>query len=427
MATLTTIDGILKDNYGELVEQLNNEVFMLSQIEKNTNSMDADGRRAVHAIHTGRNAGLGARAEGGTLPTAGSQAYKAVPVPLRFLYGTVSLTGQTIKLANSNNGAFANAMEKEMSGLQADWRKDVGRQVWGTSNGVVATCGTTTTSTTVVLTALTTPTQMRQLYNDGGMIVDIGTVATPTSVASARTITAVSDTTYGSYTATISGATVSTTDGTHFLFRSGNGGASTNTGLTGDGQLELTGLQTIVDNADTLHTLTVASNPTWKAQEYSNSGTLREVSEPMITNGLMQSQIKGGNVQLLVTAEGVHLRISSLLTSLKRAMNTVKLPGGHIGIEWSSPNVNQPGGQSTALVVDQDCPGNALYGIDPSSLVLYEAAPVGWIDDDGSILHTNALSGGTDVFSAGLRFFGEQACYRRNVNFKITDLTESLF
>lgn len=428
MASTSTIDGLLKDNYSEYVEQFNNEVFMLSQIEQNTDSTHADGRRAIHAIHTGRNSGLGARAEGttgATLPTAGNEAYKQVPVPLRYLYGSLFLTGQTIKLASTNAAAFANAMEKEMSGTQANWRKDTGRQVWGTSNGVIATFAANAGVNTLAMHALTTPTQMRQLFNDGGMVLDGGTVATPTSRFSARSVTSVSDTTYGSYTITISGAVVTTSNGTDFAFRSGNGGASTNTGLPGDGQLELTGLQTIVDNADTLHTLTVASFPVWAAKEFANGGTLRNVSEPMITNGILQAQIKGASPQLLVSAEGVHLSISTLLTSLKRAMNVVQLPGGHSGIQWSAPNVNTKGGSvGTVLVIDQDCPGNSLYGIDPASLVLYVGEPVGWIDDDNSILHQTA---GVDSFAAALRFYGELACYRRDINFKITDLNETLF
>lgn len=426
MATLTTIDGILKDDYTDLVEQLNNEVFMLSQIEKNSRS--TDGRTAKHSVHLTRNTGVGAAAEGGTLPTAGSQGWKQVPVPLRYLYGTLSLTGQVIKLADSSTGAFANAMEKEMSGLQDDWRRDAGRQVWGTSNGVLATTGTGGASTTITLHANTTPTQMRHL-NVPGMLVDVGTVATPTTLAAASAVASVSDTTYGSYTVTI-GTSISTTNNTHFIFRAGNGGATTNTGLPGDGQLELTGLQTIVDNADTLHTLTVASYPVWKGLEFGNSGTDRPVQEAMVTNALLRAAINGSDGgHLLVTAEGVHLSISTLFTSLKRAMNTVELPGGHTGIEWSVPAVNKKGSSKTALVIDHDCPGRALYGIDPSSLVFYEGCPVEWIDDDGSVLHQDrsADGSGRDRFSAALRCYAELACYRRNVNFKVTDLTETTF
>ena len=56
-------DAVLKDFYLPGVRSvLNSEVFLLSQMENN--SEDVEGRAAVLSINVGRNQGIGARGEG---------------------------------------------------------------------------------------------------------------------------------------------------------------------------------------------------------------------------------------------------------------------------------------------------------------------------------------------------------------------------
>ncbi len=74
MADLASIDKILKEYYlGPVQEQLNNEVLLLSRLE--ARSEDLVGKAAFVPLHAGRSSGIGAVAESGTLPTAGSQTY----------------------------------------------------------------------------------------------------------------------------------------------------------------------------------------------------------------------------------------------------------------------------------------------------------------------------------------------------------------
>ena len=207
------------------------------------------------------------------------------------------------------------------------------------------------------------------------MVVDIGTVAAPTTVASSRTITAVDE---SAKTVTISGATV-TTSSSHFIFRAGAGGASSNTGQPNDGQIELTGVQTIVSDSSVLHTIDPSSQPKWKAYVNSNSGTNRAVSETLITGAIMKTLINSGKKpSLLVSAEGVHLSVASLFLSLKRNMEQTQLKGGYAGIQYYSPSVSGQGDEGpTVLYADFDCPNNKLYGINPESLVWHQVGE-GW-------------------------------------------------
>jgi hypothetical protein len=417
-ASLSTVDAILKDDYKDFLDNLNEANFLLSQVETRTDTVQ--GRIARHAVHLGRSSGVGARAENGTLPTAGNQSYATVPVPVRYVYGRIQLSGPTIRQAVSDRGAFIDALDAEMEGIKRDAMKDVNRQLWGTSNGVIAQCGTTSSSTTVVLATTTGSTALRQLFFDGGMVVDIGTVAAPTTVASARTVTAVDET---NKTIAISGAAV-TTSSSHFVFRSGAGGASSNTGQPGDGQVELTGLQTIVDDSAVLHTINPSTQPKWKAYVNANGGTNRSVTETLITGSIMKTLTNSGKKpSLLVSAEGVNLAISNLLLSLKRNMEQTQLKGGYAGIQFYSPSVSGKGDESpTVLYADFDCPNNRLYGINPEVLVFHQVGDgFQFMDLDGAVMNRKP---DIDAYEATLYMYGELACKQRNAHFVVKDLTE---
>ena len=417
-ASLSTVDAILKDDYKEYLDNLNEANFILSRVE--TRKDTVQGRIARHAVHLGRSSGVGARSEGGTLPTAGNQAYATVPVPVRYVYGRIQLSGPTIRQAVTDRGAFIDALDAEMEGIKKDAMKDVNRQLWGTSNGVIAQCGTTSSSTTVVLASTTGSTALRQLFFDGGMVVDIGTVASPTTIASARTVTSVDET---NKTIAISGAAV-TTSSSHYVFRSGAGGASSNTGQPGDGQVELTGLQTIVDDSAVLHTINPSSQPKWKAYVNSNSGTNRSITESLITGSIMKVLTNSGKKpRLLVSAEGVNLAISNLLLSLKRNMEQTQLKGGYAGIQFYSPSVSGKGDEApTALYADFDCPNNRLYGINPEVLVFHQVGDgFQFMDLDGAVMNRKP---DLDAYEATLYMYGELACKQRNAHFVIKDITE---
>src|SRR5262245_36227557 len=101
-ATLTTVNAILKEIYEPKIrEQLQNEAVALKRIEKPSEGVESNvgGKYVTFPIHTRRNAGLGARNELEALPTAGQQGFTAAQVRLKYLYGLVRLSGQTMELA----------------------------------------------------------------------------------------------------------------------------------------------------------------------------------------------------------------------------------------------------------------------------------------------------------------------------------------
>ena len=108
--TTTTASAVLKEFYLPAVRKvMNSEVFLLSQLEMN--SEDIEGKRAVLSINTGRNHGIGARGELGTLPAAGRQGYSEERVPLRYNYGSIKVSGPIMRAMGSDRGSFTRPLE----------------------------------------------------------------------------------------------------------------------------------------------------------------------------------------------------------------------------------------------------------------------------------------------------------------------------
>jgi hypothetical protein len=418
-ATLSTVDAILQDDYKDYIEQLNNATFILAQVS--TSKDTVDGRRATHSIHIGRSGGIGAGGEGVALPTADQQRHAVVQIPVRTNRARIQLSQQLMSQANGSPGSFVDALENEMSGIKNDSMRDINRQVWGTSNGVIATCGSSGPSTTVQLATTTPANVFYHLYP--GRRVSIGTVANPSSIVASSLIASVDAT-----NKTITIADSVTVTAAAFVFNVNAGGASDNTGAVNDGQQEMTGLQTIVDNSATLHTLAVASAPAaWKSQVYSNSGTNRAFTEALLDWALIQNIAESGeSVDALVSGVGVFLSAKNVLTAYQRNVDTVEFKGGFKGIKWSTPGVSGIQGGEVGWFADFDAPPNRIYGLNTRNGLVVHQVEEGWQwwNPDGAILSRVA-----DQLSAEATAYTMQelACRRRNAHFVIKDLTEVSF
>lgn len=395
----TAADAVLKEDYQPVIrEQLNNTNVIDAQIEKN--EKDTDGKYAYLALHISRNNGVGARAELAALPTPGSQGYTDERVPMKYTYGTFKVSGPVIAASRTDKGSYLRALDSESKGLVKDVKREENRQDWGTSDGVIATCGTTSSSTTVVLAAATYKSSLRQLTV--GDRIDIGTVASPQTIAANRLITAV-DT--ANKTITISGATVSTT-GSHFIFRNGAGGVG----------IEKTGIQSIIAASGSLHNVDPNTYSVWKSYVDSNSGTLRAPTDTLFEKALDEVSMQtGGEVpNLLVTTAGVSRAFAASLKSQKRFVDTVDLKGGFKALSVSA------GTNELMFTWDRDCPDGHAFGVSTDHLTQFRMSDWEFMDRDGAVL-SRALDG-SDAYEAVLYKYRELTTDQRNAHFLVTDL-----
>jgi len=240
----------------------------------------------------------------------------------------------------------------------------------------------------------------------------IGTVAAPTLKSSANAITR----TGGSGTSTdpywIELTSVATTTGTDYIFRSGNGGSSTN-------QKEVTGLQTIVDSSGSLFNIDPNTYGVWKASEFGNSGTLRQISETLMSQVVQDININSGTwPNLGVCHHGVFRAYANLLLGLKRFNDTTKLKGGYdAGIPFIGG-----GGSAIPIVPERDCPANSLFFINTDHLTEYMDSDWEFMQEDGAVLSRVT---GYDAYEFVLFKGMEVGTDQRNTHGKLVDISHA--
>src|SRR6266540_6823537 len=141
-ATMTTVNALLKEVYEpDVQDQMNSDTTSFKRIEKTSEGTtnEVGGRYVTFPLRIGRNHGIGARNENEALPTPGQQKTTAARVGLKYLYGGINITGQALALADTNEQAFASALDEEIMGLKRDLAKDLNFQFYGQGTGVRAT------------------------------------------------------------------------------------------------------------------------------------------------------------------------------------------------------------------------------------------------------------------------------------------------
>lgn len=396
---LTTIDAILKDVFLPPVQrQLNDENLLLPRIEARSQEI-AFGRQAIVPLSVGRSGGVGARGEWEQLPAPGNQVFNKAVYDIKYLYGVFGVSGPSEFKTRSETGAFLKALQAEIDGLRMDLQRDLTRMVYGTGDGVIATCGTTTAASVVVL-ASREPIDKGQLYV--GRVVDIGTLAAPTTVAAARTITAVNPATPS---ITISGAVV-TTSASHFVFNQGNNVANVTR--------EISGLKQIVPSAaaNTFGGIDASTNTYWDNIRVNMGGAL---DRDKMLQALNQVTIAGGNPNnvMMITTFGVQRAYFNSFSTNVRYNDPKRLSGGFTALDFNGID----------LVADRDAPWGTMYVLDLNALKVYSTGDWDFLNRDG---HTLKWIDNYDAWKGVLARYMNLGATRRNtlaVIFGITDAT----
>lgn len=317
--TMTTVDNILKEVYeGQLQDQLQSEVVALRRIERSSEGVthEVGGKYVTFPIRVRRNHGVGARAENEALPIARTQSYASARVSLKYLYGSLELTGQTFELADENYQAFASALDQEVSGLKETLSKDTNRQVYGTNKGVLATAASGTTTTFVLPDA-------QAQYLEEGMFVDIYTSADASRVADA-TINSITSS-GGNTTVTFSPAAGATVAAGDYMTRDNSK------------DKEMSGFGLIVSDTSIAYNINPASVGVWKATVSNNAGTPRALSEGLLIKLADDVRKKGGGQpSVLFSNEGVRRSYFNLLVQQRRYSNTKEYDGGFSGLAFTT-------------------------------------------------------------------------------------------
>lgn len=394
--TLTTVNNIMKEVYqGRIQDQLQNEVVGIKRVERSSAGVTSEvgGKYVTFPVRVKRNPGIGYRNELEQLQNPGYQGYASVRVGLKYGYGRVRISGQTMELAKTNYQAFANAMDMEVNGLKGDIAKDVARIFYGNGTGFMATA--TASGTTVNYMDVDTA-----QYTNVGDVIDVVNASGTLQGTAGRTVTIV-DTTSSPNRITFDGAALSPVAGWGIV-RTGNYGK------------EPQGLRSIVAATGALFNIDPATEASWKAVVNSNSGTNRALSEGLMIKLTDDVRVKGGQTSLILTSLGVRRAYFNLLTQQRRFANVQEFTGGLKGLAFNN-------GREIPVVEDVDCPPNRAFFLDESSLTIYRNNDWSWLDTDGSVWKWYR---DYDAFEAILSSYWELGVNRRNANGLLADITE---
>jgi hypothetical protein len=394
-ATLTTATNILKEIYEPRIrEQLQNWLKTSKRIEQTSEGVTSEvgGKFVVFPVHVKRNHGIGARLEMEQLPTAQNQGYARAQVRLAYEYGSVRLSGQSMELAQSNFQAFASVLDEEINGVQRDLAKDMNRQVYGTSVGILMTAS----GVYAVNTIPTTNTQ----YMEVGMLVDVYDSTGVTQKASNRTVTAV----VKDVSITVDGAAIAT------------GAAGDIVTRQGSLNREIIGFQQIVSDTGILFDIDPIVEPLWKSVVNANGGVNRALSESLMIKMVDDVYTNGGNTTAIFTTLGVRRSYFNLLVQQRRYCDTKDFEGGFKGLAFTTDNGEIP------VVSDVDCQPNRMYFINEKELKIYRESDWSFMDRDGSKWQRVI---GYDAYDATLYKYCQLGTHRRNSHGIIRDITES--
>lgn len=390
-ATLTTVDGILKEVYGpRLVNQLQNETLAIKRIERTSEGVvdSVGGKYVDFPIKVSRNSGIGYRNELEALPTAGQQGYAAVHVPLRYGYGRARVSGQVMDLAETNYQAFASGLDNEMDGLKDDLAKDTNRVAYNDASGLMASLTDTATSATHTVD--------NAQYLEINMIVDVLTRSNGATVSLALTITDIVG-----LTVTFSASFTSAL--TAGVYRQGNYGR------------EPAGFGLIVDDTATLHGLNPATQRKWAATILANGGLNRALSEALMIQTCDGIRTKSGKrPSVIFNNLGVRRAYFNLLTQQRRYTDTKEFAGGFQGLPFNY-------GTEIPVVEDVDARPNRMTFLTEDVLKIYRAKPWAWMDKDNSILKWVQ---GFDAWEGIMKQYWEVGTSQRNAHGELRDVTE---
>lgn len=404
-ASMSTVEEALKEVYLDRIrDQLQSRIKTLARITRSDENIvhtSTGGKYVRFATRIRRNHGIGARLEREALPVGRQNRYMDAQVPLKYLYGSIDLTGQMFELATKEPQAFSNLVDEEVKGLTEGLKKDFNRQVYGTNTGIIAVAVTGTTTTLVN----TNPGALQ--YVEVGMVVDVidsngSTVNTTAAHVQSVNLSTGTVTLSANEDGTGAITAVAVND---FLVRNGNLGR------------EITGFSQFIDSTGSVYNIDASTTPVWSSAEIAVGGTLSEgvmieLADRIYVNG-------GDNISVGFCSLGVRRAYFQLLAQFRQTVNTTKYTGGFTGLAFTTDEGDIP------IVHDVDCQPGTMYFVSEKELTLFEPQDWDWMDRDGSMWQrVITTSGNLDAYQATMFKYCELATTRRNAHGKLTGVTE---
>jgi hypothetical protein len=307
---ISDISAILKKVIiPEVYDLIKTESILRANIKKNVGVRVANNTIYISA-RTGRHSGIYHVAEG-TAPFTGKAKYQQPYTSMKYGFGTIELSDQSIEAAlnSGDTKAIAAILSTEIMALKDDIKADDNRIMHGAGTGKLAlTNGTGANSTTLLIDGNPAGLDANEYFAEG-MYIQIGSTAANTALVSALV---------GTTGLTLSAGTTWANDD---IIRK----------ASYDEPMGLAGIIDDGDNVATIQAMTRASYPIFNAITYDTDTTLTE-------SNMVSTYIKAkrkGKIDVCLMGAHMYALYGSLLTSTKRTRDTKEvLTGGWKGLDF---------------------------------------------------------------------------------------------
>jgi hypothetical protein len=403
-------DNFLKNVYIRTIQtQYVRDLVLMQNIRKGSDKVvpiQTGGAKAIWSIRTGRNGNGTASGVEDAYPSATAQSGAQPESNLKRFSKTISITTALMDMARTDKQAFVNRYTDEMDNSIEDFKEDINRQMWLDGTGVIGVVGAIASNTsaapTVTLDSTAThrwnpivrpfmahTTPRVQVYTTGAALQGTGYVS---SVSLAN----------GTIEITWDAGTPTLNVGDYIYYELAKG-------------KEMTGLESIVGTGD-IYGITAASYPIFQAGLVRS--TFEDPTETALERLRSTGAQNGAKYKFGVTTWGVQAQYGTLLTNLKRFVNTVELKGGFDSQESPEDSFTGPMYQGVGpLIADNWCP----QGVNPNTgwlvlpdtryLFLQQTGEPKWDDADGKILK---FVPGYGKYNAYWYWYAELCADRRN-------------
>ena len=378
MVTIQTADNALKSYYldavSEALDMKTNPLF--AQIKKST--ADVLGKDVRKLVRYGVNGGIGAGTETGSLPTAGGNNYVQFVSTLKNLYGTIEISDKAIRASASNEGAFVNLLNDEMSALVRSSSFNFGRMLYGDGSGKLCSVASVGSNNAITMDSVTAVAE--------GMIVDFFTAdgALITGVTG-RVVTAVDR---ENKIVTVSGTTIS----------SSTVAAGSYITLQHSKDCEITGLGAPFSDSGTLYGVDREEHPWMKPYSRGDVGNIDDSVIQLAIDKIEENS--GSKVNFIVCSWGVKRALAAYFNQYKTYTPSMEIQGGYKALSFGG----------IPVVADRFCPEGTMYLLNTDDFCLHQLCDWQWLEDeDGKILRQVA---GKPVYTATLVKYAELICTR---------------
>lgn len=385
--TLSDISAVLKEVVpDEVYDQLSHINLLFQKVKSDSRLIDTNNNIYI-PVRSGRHSGVYSVAEG-TNPDTGEAKRQRMNTPVRFTFGTLELTDQSLEAAKrGDKKAVVGILEDEILALIDTFEKDINRQWMGDGTGQLCLAnGSGSSSTTLTVDTPGTEYLIEGMYISigGGAAVQISSVDSDTQVTLA------------------SAASWSDND----VVKKKNAA-------------EMMGLKGIIDDGDYVSTfqgLVRASNPWLNAYCDDTAAALTEAQ--MITAFYKAKKFaRKGSKVICFMGQTLFEKYGSLLTSQKRTTDLKEvLSGGWKGLEFM--------GGDCAVILDYDTPEGFVFFVDTTSLIRAELTkPFQWLAGEGEKNILTRSASNRTIWEATMKYYAELVVTRIKANSRLSNKT----